>query len=489
MKSLPNNYTQLHSVIYVFLFVALYGDKKKSLDEIDAIKKLIKDWDNSGNVEAVYKETKDWFEQDKETGNRKNSFQLCVDYLNESLDRFHKPGLIEDLLTISKADGEITDGENLLIKEISEKLGCEFNDSKNGSTSNQQPKSSQQSESAGFNVILQSGGANKLAVVKLLKEIMNTDMMECKDMVDNVPFTLKKGIDQTTADYIKISIEEVGGEIIIIPNSSSNDSSLYTVIFKKPGADKLQMVMLLMDIMKLGLKDAKDIVDNPPSTIVEGVDKSNADFTKNLIEKIGGECKIVPMPRVRDKKPGHSIEKEIDYSNVCLDELDITNEQKINSICEKIRKDRILPHLLYVNQALDAKGFQTDNHKAHFFVSDVMISDQKLQGFLYVNMDGFYSNCMIENEMQMLFAWGGVNNIELTSTGSGASIDLIADKGRLTISCEDNKSLKILDTLYHSVWKDINKKFAKQSIIIWNEIDSIGIKRVSFNSPIEFESL
>lgn len=293
MNTLPNNYTQLHSVIYVFLYVALYGDKKKSLDEIDAIKKLIKDWDKSGNVDAVYKETKEWFEQDKETGNRKNSFQLCVDYLNESLDRFHKPGLIEDLLTISKADGEITEGEKLLIKEISEKLGCEFNDSKNESTPKESPKPVQQEESSGYNVILQSGGANKLAVVKLLKEIMKTDMMECKELVDNAPSVLKKGIDQTTAEYIKLSIEEVGGEIKIISNSSSNDSSLYSVIFKKPGADKLQMVMLLMDIMKLGLKDAKYIVDNPPSTIAEGIDKSNADFIVNLIEKIGGEAKAV----------------------------------------------------------------------------------------------------------------------------------------------------------------------------------------------------
>jgi len=296
MSILPNNYTQLHAVIYVYLYVALYGDKKKSLDEIEAIKNLIKDWDKLGNVDVVYEETKAWFEEDKATGSRKNSFELCVDYLNESLDRFHKPAFIQDLKTISKADGEITDGETLLIKEISEKLGCDFSDSKIESTQKESPKSVQRVESSGFNVTLQSGGANKLAVVKLLKEIMKTDMMECKDMVDHVPFTLKKGIDQTTADYIKMSIEEVGGEIKIIPNNSSNDSSLYSVIFKKPGADKLQMVMLMMDIMKLGLKESKDIVDKPPSTIVEGIDKSNADFIINLIEKIGGEAKAVILP-------------------------------------------------------------------------------------------------------------------------------------------------------------------------------------------------
>jgi len=44
MSKVPNNYTQLHAVIYVYLYVALYGDKKKSLDEIEAIKILIKDW-------------------------------------------------------------------------------------------------------------------------------------------------------------------------------------------------------------------------------------------------------------------------------------------------------------------------------------------------------------------------------------------------------------------------------------------------------------
>ena len=44
MIMLPNNYTQLHKVIYVYLYVALYGDKKKSLDEIEAIKNKI--WKN-----------------------------------------------------------------------------------------------------------------------------------------------------------------------------------------------------------------------------------------------------------------------------------------------------------------------------------------------------------------------------------------------------------------------------------------------------------
>lgn len=167
--------------------------------------------------------------------------------------------------------------------------------------------------------------------------------------------------------------------------------------------------------------------------------------------------------------------------------LDLQNKF-IKKICEEISKNKYLTNLLYINQILDAKGYQVDNHQAYFFDSSVLFSDQELEGFLMVNMDGFYSNCMNEDEMEMVFSWSGVNDLKYYEIGTDSYIDLIADQGELTIKKENTHSLKVLYTFYHNVWKLVNDKFIDEPMIIWNEVWDMGINEISFkNSKSYFE--
>jgi large subunit ribosomal protein L7/L12 len=70
-------------------------------------------------------------------------------------------------------------------------------------------------EKTSFDVILKSGGASKLAVVKLVKELTGNGLKESKDLVDAAPSTLKEGVSKDEAEGLKSALEEAGAEVEI----------------------------------------------------------------------------------------------------------------------------------------------------------------------------------------------------------------------------------------------------------------------------------
>jgi large subunit ribosomal protein L7/L12 len=70
-------------------------------------------------------------------------------------------------------------------------------------------------EKTEFDVILKAGGPNKLAVVKLVKELTGNGLKESKDLVDGAPATLKEAVSKDEAEGLKKSLEEAGAEVEI----------------------------------------------------------------------------------------------------------------------------------------------------------------------------------------------------------------------------------------------------------------------------------
>ena len=70
-------------------------------------------------------------------------------------------------------------------------------------------------EKTSFNVVLKSGGANKLAVVKIVKELTGLGLKEAKDLVDGAPKPVKEGVDKATAEDLKTKLTEAGAEVEI----------------------------------------------------------------------------------------------------------------------------------------------------------------------------------------------------------------------------------------------------------------------------------
>jgi large subunit ribosomal protein L7/L12 len=68
-------------------------------------------------------------------------------------------------------------------------------------------------EKTEFDVVLKAPGANKLAVVKLVKELTGLGLKEAKDLVDGAPNNVKEGLPKADAEGIKKQLEEAGAEV------------------------------------------------------------------------------------------------------------------------------------------------------------------------------------------------------------------------------------------------------------------------------------
>ena len=68
-------------------------------------------------------------------------------------------------------------------------------------------------EKSSFDVVLAEVGANKLQVVKAVKEACGLGLKEAKDLVDGAPATIKEGLSKDEAENLKKAIEEAGAKV------------------------------------------------------------------------------------------------------------------------------------------------------------------------------------------------------------------------------------------------------------------------------------
>ncbi len=68
-------------------------------------------------------------------------------------------------------------------------------------------------EKTAFDVILKAAGGQKLAVVKLVKDLTGLGLKEAKELVDGAPKPLKEGITKDEAEALKKQLEEAGAEV------------------------------------------------------------------------------------------------------------------------------------------------------------------------------------------------------------------------------------------------------------------------------------
>jgi large subunit ribosomal protein L7/L12 len=68
-------------------------------------------------------------------------------------------------------------------------------------------------EKTAFDVILKSGGPNKLAVVKIVKDLTGLGLKEAKDLVDGAPKPVKEGVSKAEAEDMAAKLKEAGAEV------------------------------------------------------------------------------------------------------------------------------------------------------------------------------------------------------------------------------------------------------------------------------------
>lgn len=70
-------------------------------------------------------------------------------------------------------------------------------------------------EKSSFNVELTGAGANKIAVIKVVREVTEKGLKEAKDLVDAAPKVIKEGVPKEEAEALKKKLEEAGATVVL----------------------------------------------------------------------------------------------------------------------------------------------------------------------------------------------------------------------------------------------------------------------------------
>ncbi|MDO5394896.1 MAG: 50S ribosomal protein L7/L12 [Bacteroidales bacterium] len=93
------------------------------------------------------------------------------------------------------------------------------------------------------------------------------------------------GIEPAAAAVAVAAAPAAGGE-------GAEEKTNFDVVLKAAGAAKLQVVKKVKELTGLGLKEAKEMVDNAPSVVKEGLPKAEAENLKKELEEAGAEVEL-----------------------------------------------------------------------------------------------------------------------------------------------------------------------------------------------------
>lgn len=116
---------------------------------------------------------------------------------------------------------------------------------------------------------------------KLVEQVENMSVLELHELVK----VLEKRFGVSAA-AIAVAAPGAGAE------SAEDVKSTFTVELKDGGAQKIAVIKVVKELLGLGLKEAKDLVDSAPSPLKENVAKEEAEDIKKKIEEAGGSVEL-----------------------------------------------------------------------------------------------------------------------------------------------------------------------------------------------------
>ena len=121
-------------------------------------------------------------------------------------------------------------------------------------------------------------------VKNLAEELVNLTVKEVNELAE----VLKEeyGIEPAAAAVAMAAPGAGGGD------AGAEEKTEFDVVLNAAGGAKLQVVKAVKELTGLGLKEAKEMVDNAPSTLKEGVSKDEAEGIKKALEEAGAEVEV-----------------------------------------------------------------------------------------------------------------------------------------------------------------------------------------------------
>ena len=121
-------------------------------------------------------------------------------------------------------------------------------------------------------------------LTQLAEQLVNLTVKEVKELTDILKD--QYGIEPAAAAVAVAAGGGAAGE------EAAEEQTEFDVILKAAGASKLAVVKLVKELTGLGLKDAKELVDNAPKPVKEGVAKDEAEALKAQLEEAGAEVEL-----------------------------------------------------------------------------------------------------------------------------------------------------------------------------------------------------
>ncbi|MEM8621757.1 MAG: 50S ribosomal protein L7/L12 [Actinomycetota bacterium] len=122
----------------------------------------------------------------------------------------------------------------------------------------------------------------------ILESIGNMTVIELKELLD----AFEEKFEVTAAAPVAVAAAGApaagGGDA----DGGGEEQTEFDVILAAAGGQKIQVVKTVKDILGVGLKDAKDLVDGAPKPILEKASKADAEDAKAKLEEVGAEVEL-----------------------------------------------------------------------------------------------------------------------------------------------------------------------------------------------------
>jgi large subunit ribosomal protein L7/L12 len=129
--------------------------------------------------------------------------------------------------------------------------------------------------------------ATTLSNEEILEAIGNKTVVELADLIE----AFKTKFNVTIAAAVAAPAAGGGGGAAAAA-APAEEKTEFTVVLKEGGPKKIQVIKVVREVTSLGLKEAKDTVDNVPSTIKEGISKAEAEEIKKKLEEQGAVVEL-----------------------------------------------------------------------------------------------------------------------------------------------------------------------------------------------------
>ena len=124
----------------------------------------------------------------------------------------------------------------------------------------------------------------KTTTEKLLGAFEDMTVLELSEFLK----AFEEKFDVTAAAPVAVAAVAVGAEA----DEVVEEQDEFDVVLTGPGQKKIQVIKEVRSLTSLGLKEAKALVDDAPSAILEGVDKETAEKAKESLEAAGGDVEL-----------------------------------------------------------------------------------------------------------------------------------------------------------------------------------------------------